>query len=177
MRSFAALITALVVSSAAIAAAQTPAPSQPQPAPSQPQPAPSQPAPAQPAQPAQPPGRVFGSDAGVIFNQVKADKTADFEFAMGKIKEALLKATDPVRKQQAASWKVFKAAEANQGGNIFYLFVMDPVVKGADYAIGKILAEGLPAAEVQDVWKKYTDSLAAGQNVLNLQLVANLGAP
>ena len=106
MRSFAALITALVVSSAAIAAAQTPAPSQPQPAP-------SQPAPAQPAQPAQPHGRVFGSDAGVIFNQVKADKTADFEFAMGKIKEALLKATDPVRKQQAASWKVFKAAEAN----------------------------------------------------------------
>jgi hypothetical protein len=172
MRSFAALITALAVSSAAIAAAQTPAPSQPQPAPSQP--APSQPA---PAQPAQPPGRVFGSDAGVIFNQVKADKTADFEFAMGKIKEALLKATDPVRKQQAASWKVFKAAEANQGGNIFYLFVMDPVVKGADYAIGKILSEGLPAAEVQDVWKKYTDSLAAGQNVLNLQLVANLGAP
>jgi len=170
MRSFAALITALVVSSAAIAAAQTPAPSQPAP----PQPAPSQPAAAQPAQPA---GRVFGSDAGVIFNQVKADKTADFEFAMGKIKEALLKATDPVRKQQAASWKVFKAAEANQGGNIFYLFVMDPVVKGADYSIGKILAEGLPAAEVQDVWKKYTDSLAAGQNVLNLQLVANLGAP
>ena len=34
---------------------------------------------------------------------------------MGKIKEALMKATDPVRKQQAASWKVFKAAEANQG--------------------------------------------------------------
>jgi pyruvate/2-oxoglutarate dehydrogenase complex dihydrolipoamide acyltransferase (E2) component len=173
MRSFAALIAALVVNSAAAAAAQTPAP--PQPAPTQPaQPAPSQPAPAQPAQPA---GRVFGSDAGVIFNQVKADKTADFEFAMGKIKEALLKATDPVRKQQAASWKVFKAQEANQGGNIFYLFVMDPVVKGADYSIGKILSEGLPAAEVQDVWKKYTDSLAAGQNVLNLQLVANLGAP
>ncbi|MGH9312523.1 MAG: hypothetical protein ACRD1S_04915 [Vicinamibacterales bacterium] len=163
MRSFVALITALVVSSAA-AAAQTPPPSQP--------------APSQPAQPAaQPPGRVFGSDAGVIFNQVKADKTADFEFAIGKIKEALLKSTDPVRKQQAASWKVFKAQEANQGGNIFYLFVMDPVVKGADYAIGKILSEGLPAAEVQDVWKKYTDSLAAGQNVLNLQLVANLGTP
>jgi hypothetical protein len=170
MRSFVALITALVVNS--LAAAQTP-PSQPAPS----QPAPSQPAPSQPGQAGQPPGRVFGSDAGVIFNQVKADKTADFEFAMGKIKEALLKSTDPVRKQQAASWKVFKAQEANQGGNIFYLFVMDPVVKGADYSIGKILSEGLPAAEVQDVWKKYTDSLAAGQNVLNLQLVANLGAP
>jgi hypothetical protein len=35
----------------------------------------------------------------------------------------------------------------------------------------------LPAAEVQDVWKKYTDSLAAGQNVLNLSVIANFGAP
>jgi pyruvate/2-oxoglutarate dehydrogenase complex dihydrolipoamide acyltransferase (E2) component len=174
MRSFAALITALVVSSAAAAAAQTPAPA-PAPAPSQP--TPSQPAPAQPAQPAQPAGRVFGSDAGVIFNQVKPDKTADFEAAMAKIKEALMKATDPVRKQQAASWKVFKAQEPGPSGNVFYLFVIDPAVKGADYSIGKILSEGLPAAEVQDVWKKYTDSLAAGQNVLNLALIANLGAP
>jgi hypothetical protein len=171
MRSFAALITALVVSSAAAAAAQTPPPSQPTPAP-------SQPTPAQPAQPAaQPAGRVFGSDAGVIFNQVKPDKVADFEAAMAKIKEALAKATDPVRKQQAASWKVFKAQEPGPNGNVFYLFVIDPAVKNADYSIGKILSEGLPAAEVQDVWKKYTDSLAAGQNVLNLAMIANFGAP
>jgi pyruvate/2-oxoglutarate dehydrogenase complex dihydrolipoamide acyltransferase (E2) component len=176
MRSLAALITALVVSSAAAAAAQTPPPSQPPPSqPSPSQPAPSQPAPAQPA--AQPAGRVFGSDAGVIFNQVKPDKTADFEAAIAKIKEALLKATDPVRKQQAASWKVFKAQEPGPNGNVFYLFVIDPAVKGADYSIGKILSEGLPAAEVQDVWKKYTDSLAAGQNVLNLSVIANFGAP
>ena len=67
MRSFAALITALVVSSAAIAAAQTPAPSPPR---ARSRHSPPQHSP--PAQPAQPPGRVFGSDAGVIFNQVKA---------------------------------------------------------------------------------------------------------
>jgi hypothetical protein len=176
MRSFAALITALVVSSAAAAAAQTPPPSQPPPSqPSPSQPAPSQPAPAQPA--AQPAGRVFGSDAGVIFKQVKPEKNLDFEAAIAKIKEALLKATDPVRKQQAASWKVFKAQEPGPNGNVFYLFVIDPAVKGADYSIGKILSEGLPAAEVQDVWKKYTDSLAAGQNVLNLSVIANFGAP
>jgi hypothetical protein len=168
MRSLVAVITALVVSSAA-AAAQSPPPSQP---------TPSQPAPAQPAaQPAQPPGRVFGSDAGVIFNQVKPDKTADFEFAMGKIKEALHKSPDAMRKQQAASWKVFKAQEPGPGGNVFYLFLIDPAVKNADYGLGKILSEGLPAAEVQDVFKKFSDSLAAGQNLLNLQLVQNFATP
>jgi hypothetical protein len=168
MRSLVAVITALVVSSAA-AAAQTPPPSQPPPS----QPAPAQPAPAQPA----PPARVFGSDAGVIFNQVKPDKTADFEFAMGKIKEALQKSPDAVRKQQAASWKVFKAQEPGPAGNVFYLFVIDPAVKAADYGLGKILSEGLPAAEVQDVFKKFSDSLAAGQNLLNLQLVQNFATP
>jgi hypothetical protein len=163
MRSLFALITALGVSS--VAAAQTPPPSQP---------APTQPAPAQPAQPA---ARVFGADAGVIFNQVKPDKTADFEAAMAKIKEALQKSQDPVRKQQAASWKVFKAQEPGPGGNVFYLFVIDPAVKGADYTVAKVLSEGLPAAEVQEVWKKYADSLAAGQNLLNLQLIANFATP
>jgi hypothetical protein len=168
MRSFVALTLALVVSLVA-AGAQTPPPSQP---------APTQPAPAQPApQPAQPPGRVFGSDAGIVFNQIKPDKTADFEFGLGKIKEALQKSPEPVRKQQAASWKVFRAQEASPGGAVFYLFVIDPAVKGADYSVGKILSEGLPAAEVQDVWKKYSEAYAGGQNLLNLTLVAHFGTP
>jgi hypothetical protein len=175
MRSFVALTLALVVSSMA-AAAQTP-PS-PQPAPTQP--APTQPAPTQPAAqpPAQPPqGRLFGSDAGIVFNQVKPDRTADFEFAIGKIKEALSKSQDPVRKQQAAGWKVFRAQEPGQNGAVFYLFVIDPAVKGADYSVGKILSEGLPPPEVQEVWKKFSESYASGQNLLNLTLVSSFATP
>src|SRR3989442_6783608 len=54
--------------------------SQPAPPQQPPQPAAPQP-PSQPAAP-QPPaqiGRVFGSDAGTIFNPVKPDRTMDFE--------------------------------------------------------------------------------------------------
>jgi pyruvate/2-oxoglutarate dehydrogenase complex dihydrolipoamide acyltransferase (E2) component len=173
MRSFAALIAALVVS--ATASAQTPPPTPPpdQPAPSQP--APGQPAPSQPAA-AAPTARTFGSDAGIIINQIKPDRTADFEQVIGKLKEALQKSQDPGRKQQAASWKVFKAQEPGPNGIALYFFVMDPAVKGADYSVSKILAEAFPA-EVQDLYKKFSDAYAGGQNMVNLQLIAALGQP
>src|SRR6185437_7076159 len=102
------------------------------------------------AQPAQqqaqqkPKGLVFGADAGIVFNTIKPDKTTDFEMVMGKLKEALQKSTNPQRKQQAASWKVFKSVEPGPGGNVLYLFVVDPVVSGADYTVSTILNEAFP---------------------------------
>jgi hypothetical protein len=121
-----------------------------------------------------PPGRSFSSDAGIIFNVIKPDKTADFEMIMGKLKEALQKSEDPARKQQAAGWKVFKSIEPGPNGNVLYLFVMDPAVKGADYSVSKILSEVFPS-EVQDLYKTFSDAYAGGQNIINLQLVQGLG--
>ena len=132
----------------------------------------AQPPPAQ-AQ-AAPAARVFGSDAGMVLNFVKPDKTADFEAVMAKLKEALQKSAKPERKQQAASWKVFKSPEAAQGGNVLYVFVIDPAVKGADYTVSAILAEVFPT-EVQALYKQYAESYAQGQNFVNLTLVADLG--
>jgi len=59
-------------------------------------------APAQPAAAAAPSPFLFPGDAGVILNFVKADKTADFEMVLGKVKEALAKSDKPERKAQAA---------------------------------------------------------------------------
>jgi hypothetical protein len=134
----------------------------------QPQTAPAQPQATPPA------ARTFTADGGLIFNIIKPDHTSDFEMVIGKLKEALAKSPDPKRKQQAAGWKVFKAIEPFQG-NVLYLFILDPAVKDADYTVSKILSEVLPN-EVQDLWKKYADSYAAGQSLTNLQLIANMGA-
>jgi hypothetical protein len=134
---------------------------------------PAQQAPAQQAA-AAPTTRVFGSDGGLVLNFVKPDKTADFEAVMAKLKEALQKSTKPERKQQAASWKVFKSPEPAQGGNVLYVFVIDPSVKGADYTVSNILAEAFPA-EVQALYKQYAEAYASGQNFVNLSLVSDLG--
>ena len=132
-------------------------------------------APAQPAAAAQASTkRVFASDAGMVLNFIKPDKTADFEAVMGKLKEALQKSDHPERKQQAASWKVFKSPDPAAGGNVLYVFVIDPSVKGADYTVSNILAEAFPA-EVQALYKQYAEAYASGQNFVNLSLVSDLG--
>src|SRR3954469_271246 len=133
----------------------------------------AQAAPAAAAQ-AAPTARLFASDAGMVLNFIKQDKTADFEAVIGKLKEALQKSEKPERKQQAASWKVFKSPDPAAGGNVLYVFVIDPAVKGADYTVSTILAEAFPQ-EVQTLYKQYADSYASGQNFVNLQLVQKLG--
>jgi hypothetical protein len=132
-------------------------------------------APAQPAAAAQASTkRVFASDAGMVLNFIKPDKTADFEAVMGKLKEALQKSDHPERKQQAASWKVFKSPEP-AGANVLYVFVIDPSVKDADYTVSNILAEAFPPAELNTIYKQYADSYAQGQNIINLNLITNFG--
>lgn len=130
---------------------------------------------AQPAAQAAPTTRVFGSDAGMVLNFIKADKTADFEAVVVKLKEALQKSEKPERKQQAMSWKVFKSPEPAAGGNALYVFIVDPAVKGADYTVSNILAESFPTEQVNTLYKQYAEAYAQGQNFVNLALVSDLG--
>ena len=120
------------VLSAGAAYAQTPPAQQP----------PASPSPAAQAAPAKSP-HAFSGDGAMMLNFIKPDKTADFEMVMAKLKEALAKSDKPERKQQAASWKVFKSPDP-AGGNVLYVFIIDPSVKGADYTVSTILAEAFP---------------------------------
>ncbi len=118
--------------------------------------------------------RVFPNDGGMVLNFIKPDKTADFESVIGKLKEALQKSEKPERKQQAASWKVFRSPDP-AGANVLYVFIVDPSVKGADYQISNIIAEAFPAAEATEILKKYADAYAQGMNIVNLNLTQDLG--
>lgn len=128
------------------------------------------------AAPAAPNPFVFPGDGGVILNFVKADKTADFEMVMGKVKEALAKSEKPERKAQAVGWKLFKAGEPGPGGAAIYVFLMDPVAKGAEYSVGNILVEAF-GAEGQTLYKTYSDSYGtpAIGALLHLTQVIDLG--
>jgi hypothetical protein len=119
-------------------------------------------------------GRVFGSDAGMVLNFIKPEKTADFEAVVAKLHDALQKSDKPERRQQAAGWKVFRASEPGVNGSVLYVFTIDPAVKGADYTVSTILAEAFPS-EVQALYKSYADSYAGGQNYVNLRLISALG--
>lgn len=114
---------------------------------------------------------MFAADGALVLNYIKADKTADFEMVVGKIKEALTKSEKPERKAQAAGWKIFKAAEPGPGGSVLYVWVVDPVAKGSEYSVSQILTEGFPA-EAAMLYKTLADSYS-GQAIINLTTIAD----
>lgn len=117
---------------------------------------------------------MFNTDAGLILNFVKPDKTADFEATVAKLNEALKTSTKPERQAEAKSWKIFRAAEPGADGSVLYVFMIDPAVKDADYTVSSILAEAFPD-QVRELYKQFAGAYASGQNFVNLTLVAALG--
>jgi len=114
-----------------------------------------------------PNARVFSGGAGLILYTIKPGSTADFETVLNKAKEALTKSEKPERKQQAASWRVYKSDAAAANGNVTYVMIIDPAVKEADYNIVNILNEAFPA-EIQALFKQYTEAFASGLIPINL---------
>jgi len=96
-------------------------------------------------------------DAAVITILIKADKTADFDSVLAKYKESLEKSENATRKQQLAGMKFFKGAATAQG--VPYVVIVDPVIKGEEYDITRVVTEVFPV-EVQAVYQKYKDSFA-----------------
>lgn len=129
--------------------------------------------PAAPA-PAVPNARVFNGGAGLILYTIKPAGIADFEMVLNKTKEALMKSEKPDRKQQAASWRVYKSDQTAANGNVTYVMIIDPALKDADYNIVNILNEAFPA-EIQALFKAYTEAFASGLIPINLVPVVDYG--
>lgn len=173
----AALVMGAIVSAQGAPAPTAPSTQQP-PTSAPPQPAPGatqqpSPAPATPAVPAPvvPPAalvaRTFTAPTGVIFNVVRPERVVDFEMVVGYLQAALDKATNPSVQEQARGWRIFKASEPGPNGTVLYVFLMDPTVSGADYALGPILSDAYPD-QIEQIWKLYQGALAGGGSLLNL---------
>jgi hypothetical protein len=101
----------------------------------------------------------FDGDTALWTIAIKPDKTADFETIMAKVGKALANSEDPQRRAQAASWKVMRIAKPLADGNIAYVHIVDPVVKGADYAVMQTLYDAYPD-ERQALYELYRGAFA-----------------
>jgi hypothetical protein len=126
---------------------------------------------AQDAAPAAPVLTLDG-DAATITVLIKPDKTADFEAVLAKLKDALSKSEKAERKQQAAGWTIYKTSQAVQG-NTAYIMVINPIVKGQEYDITRLISEVFPT-EVQEFFQKYKDSFA-GRGITPLTKFMSMG--
>jgi hypothetical protein len=117
--------------------------------------------------------RTFTGTAGLMFNTVRPERVTDFELLLAEVQQALSRSTNPATQAMAKGWRFFKAAEPGPNGVVLFVFVVDPVVSGEDYSLGKILVDAFPdAAKVQEVWKLYTTSVTGGGTLLNLSAVS-----
>ena len=67
----------------------------------------------------------------------------------------------------AKGWRFYKAAEPGPGNSVLYVFVIDPVVPGEDYGLGRVLSSGsTDTAALQEIWKLYTGSVTGGGSLL-----------
>ena len=97
----------------------------------------------------------------MMLHFVKPGSTSAYEGVMERLGEALRMSenTETDRRAQAAGWTVYRAnVDISGQGSAMYVWVIDPVIDGADYAVSTILTEGFRGAaqEFRDV---YSDSL------------------
>lgn len=84
----------------------------------------------------------FASGVGMLFFHVKADRIAEFEAVIARIRQVLDTTTDPARRQQADGWRIYKSVETSSGP--VYVFMFDPATAAADYDPIKLLGEASP---------------------------------
>ena len=168
------LVALLLTAATAFAQAQAPVSGQQPPVPGQPPGVPGQPLPgAKPTAGAPAPSataaRTFTAPVGILFNTVRADKAVDFERLVASVRKTLESSTDPKLQAMAKGWHFHKAAEPGPGNAILYVFIIDPVVPGEDYGLGRVLSSGsTDTASLQEIWKLYTGSVTGGGSLLNL---------
>lgn len=86
---------------------------------------------------------------------IKADKTADFEQVLAKLRTALQTSDKPERQQQGKNWKVLRLKTPLPDGNVAYVHMVTSPVPDADYTVMRILYEAYPddARAIYDMYR------------------------
>ena len=153
MRNF-LLTLSLVAALASRAGAQAPAPAPDAPPPRTATQAPAVAAPTVPAVPAALP---MAGPTAMVYHAIKADKTADFEAVMTRLRDLLAASGNEARRRQGAGWRVFRQATPLTDGSVLYVSLLEPVVANAEYDVPRLLAEAAPS-EAALLYQQFRDA-------------------
>lgn len=115
----------------------------------------------------------FDGDTALWTMAIRPEKTTDFEQIMTKLRAALLKSSDPARRQQAAGWKVMRMTQPLADGTIAYVHVIHPVVKDTDYGIMQTLYEAFPD-DSRTLYEQYRGAFAKNVSLATGSIVVDL---
>jgi hypothetical protein len=118
----------------------------------------------------------FNGDVALWTVAIKPDRTADFEKIMSRVRDALMKSSEPDRRRQAEGWKVMRLDKPMPDGNIPYVHIISPVVTGADYTVMQILYDAYPE-ERQALYETYRGAFAQNLSLASGTVAIDLAKP
>jgi hypothetical protein len=101
-----------------------------------------------------------GDQVWVWTYPVKADKRQQYEHFVHDIFVAGAGKLDAAEQQAFRQTRVMHPSKANPDGSYTYLFIMDPVVKGANYDIESITKKMYGPSRGAEYYKLFEDALA-----------------
>ncbi len=114
--------------------------------------------------------RTFEAPAAMVMNYVRSGSAQAFESLTRRMVEALAASEDAEHQALAAGWTMYRVADPGPNNNAVYVWLFDPVVENANYAVAQILNQLFPA-EVQQLYETYMQSFGIGQTPLELEPV------
>ena len=120
--------------------------------------------------------RTFAGPAAMVINYVTSGSANGFEALTRRMVQALAASEDGQHQALAAGWTMYRVVEPGPNNNAVYVWLFDPVVPDANYAVPQLLNELFPA-EVQQLYESYMQSFGMGQTPLELQPVELVADP
>ncbi len=104
-----------------------------------------------------------GDEVWVIVNTIKADKREQFEKFVFEIFWPGAKKLSMADQQAFKSTRVLTPTKANEDGTYTYLFIMDPVIPGANYSIDKFLIKMFGEKKAAEYGKMFDETAVKPQ--------------
>lgn len=108
----------------------------------------------------------FGDPIWVILNHIKADKRAQFEKFVYEILLPAFKKnaeSDPLSRNSLEQTRMLEPRQANEDGSYTYIWLMDPVVKKANYSYKSIISGVHKPEETEKYLSMLSECLDAPQ--------------
>ena len=118
----------------------------------------------------------FDAPAAMVMSFIQATATNDFEQITRQLVQAMAASEDSERQEQAAGWTMYRVREPGPNNNTAYVWLLDPVVTDANYAVPQLLNEAFPD-QVQQLYETFNQSFGVGQVPLNLDPVVLVQEP
>ncbi|MGE5351357.1 MAG: hypothetical protein ACM3MI_05920 [Clostridiales bacterium] len=99
----------------------------------------------------------------VLLNHIKPDKRQQFEKFIHEIFWPASRRLSKADQQLFDQTRVLHPTEKEKDGTYTYVFIMDPVVKGGDYSIEKLLVKEYGKEKGDEFIKMFNDCLASEQ--------------